>query len=195
MCATAAPTDENHTEADSVRFTRDLFIVFFLTPSRLPLLHRSRSRFASRAATVPSSGATIFSPSPPSAQVRRRVCYNIICVAYRYSEYGLTCVCVRARFRIFFFFHFVLIYTRTYLYNNIYVRRFVTPRGKNQFYSVKTRPARSSFKYNGVKNRSRSARRTDDLFLLSVYFNFSARINIFTRTRHTHGQTTLAHTS
>lgn len=46
--------------------------------------------------------------------------------------------------------------------------------GKNQFYSVKTRPAKSSFKYNGGKNRSRSARRTDDLFLLSVYFNFSA---------------------
>jgi len=49
----------------------------FLTPSRLYLRRRHRSRFASRdaaaAAAVPSSGATIFSPSPPppSAQVRR----------------------------------------------------------------------------------------------------------------------------
>jgi len=49
--------------------SREIYLsYFFLTPSRLPLLRHSRSRFASRAAAaVPSSGATIFSPSPPSA--------------------------------------------------------------------------------------------------------------------------------
>lgn len=114
-------------------------------------------------------------------------------VCRRAPQYFLSRGRVRIRIQYINIYIFI-IYTRVYVCLLYYVPvrifefffppfRFATT-GKNQFYSVKTRPAKSSFKYNGGKNRSRSARRTDDLFLLSVYFNFS--INILSANAHIH---------